>query len=347
LILGQFYLLSEGDTGKYYEFNKIELKLTKDSDVNAKNFKLYKDKNGNGKVDEGDAEIASAESLKNSFIDFSITDDANRLTDSGIKNYFIVIADAETSTTTGQPGKFSMTIEGSESFKIKDNGEVEVIGKRTDFATFRFEPSEGFIFTSGQYDPEVPAYKNFNGEHEMLQVRTKSKGAADKIKTIKVKTSNSFAKFGEGIKSISLILDRDGNGVQSDGDTVIQKITSFDSTTSMVFENLEDLLQYGENEEKYLIFKVEFKMSVGETAKITVSDVKVGSGKAIGTPVASKEFTYECDKNDPSSCASDDDDSSGCAISAVSDSDNTLYLVFAAFAALLALAGVKLSGFRK
>ena len=347
LVLGQFYLLSEGDTGKYYEFNKIELKLTKDSDVNAKNFKLYKDKNGNGKVDEGDVEIASAESLKNSFIDFSITDDANRLTDSGIKNYFIVIADAETSTTTGQPGKFSMTIEGSESFKIKDNGEVEVIGKRTDFATFRFEPSEGFIFTSGQYDPEVPAYKNFNGEHEMLQVRTKSKGAADKIKTIKVKTSNSFAKFGEGIKSISLILDRDGNGVQSDGDTVIQKITSFDSTTSMVFENLEDLLQYGENEEKYLIFKVEFKMSVGETAKITVSDVKVGSGKAIGTPVASKEFTYECDKNDPSSCASDDDDSSGCAISAVSDSDNTLYLVFAAFAALLALAGVKLSGFRK
>ena len=117
----------------------------------------------------------------------------------------------------------------------------------------------------------------------------------------------------------------------------------------MTFENLEDLLQYAENEEKYLIFKVEFKMSVGETAKITVSDVKVGSGKAVGTPVSSKEFTYECDSTDPNSCASDDDEGgSGCAISSVSDSDSSqLYIDFAAFAALLALAGIKVFASKK
>ena len=236
-----------------------------------------------------------------------------------------------------------MTIEGAESFKLKDSGEPTVKGKRTDFATFRFEPSEGFVFTKGEYDPQVPSYKNFNGEHEMLQARTKSIGAADKIKSIKLKTSSSFAKFGEGIKSVTLILDRDGNGIQSEGDTVLQKISSFDSSTTMSFENLDDILQYGADEEKYLIFKVEFKMSVGETAKITVSDVKAGSGKAVGTPVASKEFKYECDSTDPNSCASDDDEGgSGCAISAVDESSsNMLYLVFAAFAALLALAGVK------
>ena len=348
LVLGQFFLLSEGDTGKYYNFNKIELKFTKDSDITAKNFKLYKDKNGNGKIDEGDVEISSAE-FKNSSVDLSITDDAHRLTDAGIKNYFIVTADVESTTKSGQPGKFSMTIEGPESFSITDNGTVAVEGKRTDFATFRFEPSEGFVFTTGQYDPEVPSYKNFNGEHEMLQVRTKSIGAADKIKTIKVKTSNSFAKFGEGIKSISLILDRDGNGIQSEGDTVIQKVTSFDSTTSMSFENLEDLLQYAENEEKFLIFKVEFKMSDGETAKITVSDVKVGSGKAVGTPVASKEFKYECDKNDPNSCASgDDEDGGGCAISAVEESDsNTLYLSIMLLAALSLLCAFRFFTSRK
>ena len=348
LVLGQFFLLSEGDAGKYYNFNKIELKFTKDSDITAKNFKLYKDKNGNGKVDEGDVEISSAE-FKNSSVDLSITDDAHRLTDAGIKNYFIVTADVESTTKSGQPGKFSMTIEGPESFSITDNGTVAVEGKRTDFATFRFEPSEGFVFTTGQYDPEVPSYKNFNGEHEMLQVRTKSIGAADKIKTIKVKTSNSFAKFGEGIKSISLILDRDGNGIQSEGDTVIQKVTSFDSTTSMSFENLEDLLQYAENEEKFLIFKVEFKMSDGETAKITVSDVKVGSGKAVGTPVASKEFKYECDKNDPNSCASgDDEDGGGCAISAVEESDsNTLYLSIMLLAALSLLCAFRFFTSRK
>ena len=343
-VLGQFYLLSEGDKGKFYEFHTVELKLSKDSDVNAKNFKLYKDNNGDGKLDAGDTEIASADSLKNSYyIDFSITDAANRLLESGIKNYFIVTADVETTATTAQPGKFNMTIEGAESFKLKDSGEPTVKGKRTDFATFRFEPSEGFVFTKGEYDPQVPSYKNFNGEHEMLQARTKSIGAADKIKSIKIKTSSSFAKFGEGIKSVTLILDRDGNGIQSEGDTVLQKISSFDSSTTMSFENLDDILQYGADEEKYLIFKVEFKMSVGETAKITVSDVKAGSGKAVGTPVASKEFKYECDSTDPNSCASDDDEGgSGCAISAVDESSsNMLYLVFAAFAALLALAGVK------
>ena len=350
LVLGQFYLLSEGEQGKFYEFHTVELKLIKDSDVSAKNFKLYKDNNGNGKVDEGDVEIASADKLKNSnYIDFSITDAANRLTASGIKNYFIVTSDVETTAKSGQPGKFVMSIEGWESFKIKDSGEVTVNGKKTEFAVFRFEPAQGFIFTTGKYDPQVPSYKEFNGEHEMLQVRTKSKGAADKIKSIKIKTSGDYAKFGEGIKSISLIVDRDGNGIQSEGDTLIQKIDSFEENQRAEFKDLDELLQYGENEEKYLIFKVEFKMSDGETAKITVSDVKVGSGKAVGTPVASKEFKYECDPKDPNSCATNNgEDGGGCAISELPENDNqTLYLVFAAFAALLALAGIKVFASKK
>lgn len=348
LVLGQFYLLSDGDKGKTYELLKAQFKLYKDNDVKAANFKLYRDNNGNGKVDEGDAVVSSADSLQNSsFIEFSTMDAANRAITTADKNYFIVTANVETTTTTGQPGKFNLIIESPEAFTLKAGGNITVNGKRIDFATFRFEPIEGFIFTKGQMDPPVPSYKNFNGEHEMLQARTKSKGAADKIKTIKVKISSSYAKFGEGIKSISLILDRDGDGIQSAGDTVLQKVDTFDSTTSMTFENLEDLLQYGENEEKFLIFKVEFKMKDGEKAKITVSDVKVGSGKAVGTPVASKEFTYECDPTDPNSCGSGDDDGSGCSISAVEESNNMLYLVFAAFAALLALAGVKLFASKK
>ena len=342
LVLGQFYLLSDGDKGKSYELHKVEFKLDKDSDVKAENFKLYKDNNGNGQVDEGDTEIASAD-FKNSFIDFNITEAANRIVKTAETTYFIVTADVSTSTASGQAGKFNLLIEGPEAFTLKAGGKIEAKGKRIDFATFRFEPSEGFVFTTGLFDPPVPSYKNFNGEHEMLQVRTKSIGAADKIKTIKIKTSSNFAKFGEGIKSMTLILDRDGNGIQSDGDTVIQKVTSFDNTTSMSFEGLDDLLQYAADEEKYLIFKAEFKMSVGETAKITVQSVKVGSGSAVGVPLTSKEFTYECDKNDPTSCAAgDDDDSSGCAISAIPENGNdTLYLALMLLAAISGLAAFR------
>ena len=349
LVLGQFYLLSDGDKGKAYELLKAQFKLYKDNDVKAANFKLYRDNNGNGKADEGDVVISSADSLQNSsFIEFSTMDEANRALTTADKNYFIVTADVETTVTSGQTGKFNMIIESPEAFTLKAGGKVTVNGKKTEFATFRFEPSEGFIFTKGQMDPPVPSYKDFNGEHEVLQARTKSIGAADKIKTIKIKTTSSYAKFGEGIKSITLILDRDGNGIQSAGDTVLQKVDSFESTTSMSFENLDELLQYGENEEKYLLFKVEFKLSDGEKAKIIVQSVTVGSGKATGTPVSSKEFTYECDPTDPNSCGSGDDDGSGCAISAVEENDNNmLYLVFAAFAALLALAGVKVFASKK
>ena len=350
LVLGQFYLLSEGETGKYYNLNEAKFKLNKDNDVIAKNFKLYKDNNGDGKVDEGDTMIAETDDIKNSYyIEFAITDAANRLTASGIKNYFLVTADASLNEG-GRNGKFSLQIENNGAFTIKDSGDVKVKGSKVDFASFRFEPTEGFVFTKGEQDPKVPSYKEFNGEHEMLQVRTKSLGTADAISSIKVKVSSSYAKFGEGIKSISVIVDNDKNGIDSPGDTLIKKVTEFESTTTVTIDGLKDILTYGQNEEKYLIFKAEFKMNVGEKAKIQIpgNGVKITSGnEIIELPVNSKEFAYECDKNDPTSCGSDDE-GSGCAVSALpEDNSNTLYIVFAAFAALLALAGIKVFSSRK
>ena len=346
LVLGQFYLLSEGETGKFYEFQTVEMKLNKDSDVTAGNFKLYKDVNGDGKVDAGDTLIATTESLKNTFIDFAITDASNRLTATGIKNYFLVTADVSFDEE-GRTGKFSMQIEGEGSFTIKDS---EVKGSKIDFASFRFEPTNGFIFTKGEQDPKVPAYKEFNGEHEVLQVRTKSIGSDDAISQIKVKTVSNSVKFGEGIKSISIILDNDKNGVESDGDTLIKKVTDFESQTNVTIDGLKDVLTYAKNEEKYLIFKCEFKMNVGEKAKIQIpqSGVKIKSGNDIvELPVTSKEFVYECDSTDPNSCTSDSDEG-GCAISKLPENDNSaLYIVFAAFAAIFAFAGIKLSGLKK
>ena len=350
LVLGQFYLLSEGSTGKYYNLNEAKFKLNKDNDVIAKNFKLYKDNNGDGKVDEGDTLISEAEDIKNSYyIEFAITDAANRLTASGIKNYFLVTADASLNEG-GRNGKFTLQIENNGAFSIKDSGEVKIKGSKVDFASFRFEPTEGFVFTKGEQDPKVPSYKQFNGEHEMLQVRTKSIGTTDAISSIKVKVSSSYAKFGEGIKSISVIVDNDKNGIDSAGDTLIKKVTEFTSATTVTIDGLKDLLNYGANEEKYLIFKVEFKMNVGEKAKIQIpaNGVKISSGNEIvELPVNSKEFAYECDKNDPTSCGSDDE-GSGCAISTLpEDNSNALYIVFAVLAAMLTFAATRVFASKK
>ena len=352
LVLGQFYLLSEGNKGKNYEFHTLELKLDKDSDVIAKNFKLYKDNDGNGKVSEGDTLIATAEDIKNSYyIDFAITDPANRLTASGIKNYFIVTADTSLAPD-GRSGKFKMQIENNGAFKITDAGEPKIRGSKIDFASFRFEPSEGFIFTIGDQTP-VPSFKNFNGEHEILHVRTKSIGDVDEISSIKVKISSSYAKFGEGIKSISLILDNDKNAIDSPGDVLIKKVTDFPSPTIVTIDGLKDVLTYAANEEKYLLFKVEFKMNVGEKARIQIpngsSSVKISSNKEIiELPVTSNEFVYECDKNDPTSCGNGDDDGGGCAVSALPETSNsTLYVVLAALASMLALAVARLFASKK
>ena len=350
LVLGQFYLVSEGDEGKFYEFKKATFKINKDTDVEAKNFALYKDNNGDGKIDDGDTQIASSEGVKNSYVEFSITEMGNRLTKAGIKNHFIVAADVSaTPTGSGMPGKFYMVIEGGESFTISDSGTVFVKGSKREFATFRFEPSEGFVFTKGQYDPQVPAYKDFNGKHEMLQVRTKSIGKDNKIKSIKIKTSGNYVKFGEGIKSISLILDNDKNGVESAGDKVVATVSSFDSLSSTTIDKLDELLIYGKDEEKYLIFKAEFKMSVSEKAKITVQTVKLESNdQATGVPVSSKEFIYECDPQDPNSCSSDDDSDGGCAVSALPESENgTIYVVLAVLASMLALAAARVFSSKK
>ena len=345
IVLGQFYLLAEGNEGKSYNFNELTLKFRAENDINAKNFKLFKDNNGDGKVDAGDTEIAVTESPKNSYVTFNVSE-ANRLTASNIKNHFIITTDASTSSDA-RSGKFNMIIEGPESFKISDSGTVEVKGSTIDFVEYRFEPNEGFIITKGTNDPKVPSYKDFNGEHEMLQVRTKSKGTADSVKAIKLKIPNNYVKFGEGIKSVSIILDKDKDGLQSANDEVITKITNFEDPSVLNIKDLQDLLQYEENEEKFLVFKCEFKMSVGEKAKIQISSVDVKSGNpVVEVPVSSNEFVYECDKNDPNSCAGDGDDG-GCAISELPEENSALYVVFATLAALFSLVAVKIYGFRK
>ena len=129
VVLGQFYLAADGSEGKFYKFNKLMVKFKADSDIKAENFKLYKDNNSDGKVNDGDTEIASADSISSSYVTFNVGE-ANRLLSAKGKVNFIVTADASTNSDS-RPGKFSMTIEGSESFELADSEKIEAKGKRT------------------------------------------------------------------------------------------------------------------------------------------------------------------------------------------------------------------------
>ena len=177
----------------------------------------------------------------------------------------------------------------------------------------------------------------------MLQVRTKSIRKEDTMTSLTVKAASSSVKFGEGMKSVSLILDKDKNGIQSAGDEVIAKISSFENPSTAKFDNIE--IKYTKDEEKYLIVKTDFNMNVGEKAKIQISTLKLKSGTTpVGNPVTSKEFEYKCDKSDPNSCASDDD--GGCAITTVSDGNpqNVIFIIIAAFFAMFSFAVLRARG---
>ena len=344
LVLGQFYLLSQGsDANKFYNFDSAEFEFTTKSDgVISKNFKLYKDENGDGKVDEGDKEIAKAEGLTNSkFIHFDITDPAFRLTAAEIKHHFIVVADV--SSPSGKSDKFSTTLD-SGSITVTDKaGRLTVSGDKIEFANYTFEPSEGFVFTKGTFNPPVPSFKDFNGEHEVLQARTKSIALTNRIKQIKITVPSSSVRFGEGIKSVSLILDNDGNGIESDGDTLIEKVEEFPESGSVTLKNFGDKLNYAENEEKFLIFKLKFSMDVKQKAQIKINKVTLEQGDAVGVPFSSNEFVYECDATDPNACGGDSDDG-GCSLSEIPENDsNPIYIFLAAFAAMIAFAAFRFS----
>ncbi|HNW81393.1 MAG TPA: hypothetical protein PKG52_00725 [bacterium] len=342
IVAGQFYLYSEGNKGKFYNFSGLIAKFTFDSDVSVSNLRLIVDGNGNGRLDSDEKELAKINSLSNqNYAEFNIMNIADRLIPAGQKTYFLIVADASTNITSGRGGSFVSQIENAEAIRIEDNGTAKVTGTGVKFATFRFEPSKGFIFTKGENDPNVPVFSMINNDNAILQVRTKSMEGGDAIKSIPVKAPVGFVKFGEGIKSVTLLLDNDKDGMHSSSDTVIQKITTFDSPSTVTFSNLDSVLTYSAGEEKYLLFKCEFAMKDGEKAKIQIPRITITTEKEIAElPVSSKEIDYVCDKSDPNACTDTDikkDD--GCSITTVEDSSFS-------FAGLLIVALISIFLFR-
>jgi len=317
ILLGQFYLLSEGNSGKFYQFNSLSLKVTSDDDVKITNFRLISDSNGNGILEEGEKTVATADNVSNGdYAVFMISGASEKLVPADVKANYIILADVETTITDGRAGQFTTLIENPESFNISDAGNATVSGQKLEFATYKFEPPNGFVFTRGMNDPQVPSYSEMNKENPFLQIRTKSMQGGDTIESIGIKTTNGSVRFGDGIESITLLVDNDNDGKLSPTDTVIEKMTEFASETLITFRNLENTLTYSEGQEKFLLISCEFKMKEEEKAQITIYEgkVKLNSDKEIAElPVTSKEFLYKYDPDDPNNKPKKD----GCSITVI------------------------------
>ena len=332
LTIAQFTLLADGNDDKSFSFDEVNLSVnSSDTSTQLKNIRLVHDSDGNGVADEGEKIIATADSVKSNSVRLSVLNEGDRVFPAGVLNYFLVILDAEYPEEVSSKITFSMDIDGPESFTITDKGTPKVSGPETEFAEFRFEPTNGFIITKGANDPEVPAISEMNGETAVLQIRTKSMQGNDTLTEVGIKPMTKSVKFGEGIKAAYLYLDADNNGKKSESDTKLGEILTFDSLTYSEFTGLS--VKYSEKEEKHLLIVLDLKLKNGEMAQI-----QIGSGKIkleekrdiIELPVTSKEFKYECAEGDLS-CADADENETSCTITKINE--NTGFSI--SFAALI------------
>ncbi len=309
LTLGQFKLQAEncGQT-KFYNFVSVRMDIKKDdTQVAVTNLSLIHDKDGDGVADADDPVLINVPTPEAASVLFAIPEGAARLFTGTEIHHFIVTGDLGYNITK-VPAAASMhlTIANKNSFLFEDAGDARPDGGTIDFASFQVEPTDNyFIVTKGMNDPSVPPMNELNRDIPMLQVRTKALDLANKIKriTVTVPTQEGYARFGQGIKDISLYVDTNGDGISDD---LIQKISTFEEDDEVTFEgdDIETRLDYDVGEEMFLIFQstLNIKLDGTERAKIVIRKGAVimdnTSKKVEGLAVSSKEF-YPSDDVQP------------------------------------------------
>ncbi len=339
-VTAQFTLMAEGEGDKSFMLNSLNVSVFASStEVAVKNIRLVYDENGDGEAGSKEKVLATVESAKANVAALSLLNESDRAFVTGKLHYFIIVADAAFDGEPSNNDNFNLEIEGPIAFLISDNGKPDVKGEKITFATFKFEPANGFIVTKGKNDPQVPSVDKMKGMIPVLQLRTKSMQGDDTLKSIAFKPYLKSVKLGEGINGAVLYLDKNSDGKIDSGDTLLSEMTSFSSLTSGMFTDLN--IKYSKAEEKHLLIALDLKLSTGQLAHIQVSKANVSPDREIvELPVTSKEFKYECAAGDPT-CAEDEEES-GCAVTTVDNGMSVYSLILAALLALSAIFGLNI-----
>lgn len=326
LVVAQFTLLADGDKDKSFEFHGINIAVTKsEKTTSLTKIRLVHDKGATGKVAENDNIIATVDTLSGNTVNLTVMDGNDRSFSAGTLHSFLVVLDTEHPGEVTSNVSFNLEITGPEAVLVKDAGKPVVTGSKIEFASFRFEPEDGFIFTKGENDPEVPTLDKMKGMVPVLQIRTKSMQGDDTLRSIDIRPTARSVKFGEGIGKAELYLDKDNNGIVTETDEKIGE-TDISEGGYMKFEGLN--VSYGQGEEKHLVVVLDLKLKDGEMAQIMIRSGRVklaDTSKNIAElPVTSKEFLYECQEGDPS-CKDAADSKNGCSCNMVAAPQDTSY----------------------
>jgi hypothetical protein len=340
LVAGQFSILGKDDSDKFFTFNALNLGVKKDNKVNLSSLKLIYDENGDGKHSEGEPVIAEVSTITGDTISFPVKK-GNTVYKANVLHHFIIVTDATYSTPEDIPmnNEFNFFIEIADSFDIKDAGKPDkkMDPAPMDFVKFSFEPSsESFIFTKGPVEPSVPDLSDMNKENSVMHIRTKAVGHQNSIEKIRIKTMPRSVLFKDGIKSIKIYLDKNGDGNYSSED-LLATATPKETATNLDV-SLLPYISYNKDEEKFLVVVCDFKIPDDAMAQIEISNGRVSLSdnkvNVLGTPLQSKEYWFKCEDGDLS--CQDIKDEKGCSITTVESSGSSMILIML----LLALTGL-------
>ncbi len=342
LVAGQFTILAKDDSSsdKYFNFNSVNLGINRENNISLSSLKLVYDENGDGKISDGEPVVAEVESLSGNHVTFALKS-GNTVYKANVLHHFIIVTDAAHSTPENIPvnNSFNFFVEIPASFDIKDAGKTEInmTPSPMEFVQFSFEPStEAFIFTKGPSEPSVPDLSEMNKENSVLHIRTKAVGHSNTLERIRIRTAPRSVHFNEGIRSVKIYLDRNGDGKYNSED-LIATATPQETSTSLDIP-ITPFISYNEDEEKYFVVVCDFRIPDDKMAQITIPNGSVNlsnnSVNVLGTPLQSKEYWFKCEEGDLS-CMDIKDEKRGCSITTVDPSAGSMGMLL-----LLLLAGL-------
>ncbi|HOW50738.1 MAG TPA: hypothetical protein PLV42_01700 [bacterium] len=305
LTLGQFTVIGKtnNDTACTFNLNKVKIKFEKESSSTLTNLKLVLDANTNGKYETSETIVAETPNVDANYAMFDVPSTSRAFEENKL-HYFIVVADALASGSSIQPNTtFQAIVEGPDTFVISDKaGDAAITSTgAVEFAQYMFEPDgESFIVTRGDNDPAVPSkIEEVNSYREVLQLRTKAKGRDNSLNSLTVRVTSGYVLFGEGLVKVAVVHDANGNGIADAGETVLAEGTGEKGTDEYVL-TLKSPLTYAADEEKFLVIKADFDLSGEEKGRIQIKKATVKNNVQIySLPIDSKEYTLQCDPNDP------------------------------------------------
>lgn len=322
LILGQFSLIGKtgGDkTNCTFTLNRVKVKFQKEQTVTLANLKLVHDQNGNGIAEGSETVVSEAATLDAGYAMFDLLSTRRKFREN-TTHYFLIVADASVSAASVAPNtSFQGRLEGAAAFEVNASEGTVVSTTPVSFAEFIFEPdAKSFVVTRGEKDPAVPAtLQEINADIPVLHLRTKAKGEANKLKSLSLSVPSGAVLFGEGLQSVSLWLDANGNGLVDPGEQKLAEGSGAKGDANLTL-TLTQPLSYAADEEKFLIVKADFDLSGSEKGRIQVKQVGLDSNATVfKLPVTSKEFQACTDPNDPNCAVVGDEDEGGCGCSVI------------------------------